>query len=232
MRSQAPCRVSRLQLAQCELEELPPLIGGFYLLRLLDLSDNKLEELPPDIGSCYSLTTLNVSTNQIKVLPDEIAQLIHLENFMFYSNKIVNLPEWVGSLQLLTMNGFNNRILKLPLALGKLREITEINLAANVMMQLPSECLEDWRNVRILNLYDSRLMKLCSLAGLESLEELRLFNNNLEDVPELGGRLHNLKSASRVLHPCAPNSSVAHRTRSLSPMQSLSSTRTAFLHCL
>ena len=35
----------RWQLAQCELEELPALIGGFYLLRLLDLSENKLEEL-------------------------------------------------------------------------------------------------------------------------------------------------------------------------------------------
>ena len=164
-----------MQLAQCELEVLPPLIGSFYLLRLLDLSDNKLEELPPDIGSCYSLRILNVSSNSIKVLPDEIAQLIYLDKLYFYSNKIVNVPEWVGQLPLTGINGFNNKILKLPTSLGKLRDLTESNFAANVMMQLPADVIETWRHVRILNLYECRLLKLCSLANLESLEELRLF---------------------------------------------------------
>ena len=71
-----------LILAQCEIEELPELIGMYYLLRHLDVSENKLNELPPDIGSCYSLKTLNFSSNQIKVIPDELQQLIYLEHLV------------------------------------------------------------------------------------------------------------------------------------------------------
>lgn len=185
-----------MQLAECQLDEIPALIGSFYLLRLLDLSENKLEELPPDIGNCFTLETLNVSSNRIKEFPDELSQLIHLKNFLFYSNRIVKLPEWVGDLPLTSINAFNNKILKLPLNLGKLSEVSEMNLAANVVMQLPPESISDWRAVTILNLYDCRLLKICSLATLVDLQELRLFNNNLEEVPELGNKLHKLKSAS------------------------------------
>ena len=183
----------RWQLAQCDLEELPALIGGFYLLRLLDLSENKLEELPPDIGGCYTLQTLNISSNQIKALPDEMRQLIHLKDFKFYSNQIVVLPDWIGELPLTALNGFNNRILKMPPSLGQLRGITEANLAANVMMQLPPESIQDWRSVKVLNLFDCRLIKLCPLSNLENMEELRLFNNNLETVPEVGVHLNKLR---------------------------------------
>ena len=166
---------------------------------MLDLSDNNLDELPPDIGSCYSLTSLNVSSNWIKTLPDEMAQLIHLESLLFFSNKISVLPDWLSELPLTDLNGFNNKILKLPPTFGKLCELGEVNLAANIIMQVPLEAVEYWRSVTILNLYDCRLMKLCSFAGLENLEELRLFNNNLDEVPELGSRLNKLKSAPQPL---------------------------------
>jgi len=184
---------TQLTLAQCELHEIPPLIGSFYLLKLLDLSDNRLEELPPDIGMCFSLQTLNVSSNRIKTFPDEIGQLAHLTTFLFFSNRINILPEWVGALPLTELNAFNNRILKLPHGLGALSEVREMNLAANVMMQLQHESIAQWKAVKVLNLYDCRLMKLCSLEALENLEELRLFNNNLEEVPDLGHNLSNLK---------------------------------------
>ena len=131
--------------------------------------------------------------------------MIHLEKFYFYSNKIVNVPDWVGDLPLTGINGFNNKILKLPLTLGKLRELDEANFAANVMMQLAPEVIENWRHVKILNLYECRLIKLCSLANLENLEELRLFTNNLEEVPEIGTRLNKLRSASAPEPSHAPS---------------------------
>lgn len=180
-------------------------------------------DLPPDIGSCYSLKTLNVSSNQLKVLPDEIAQLLHLENFFFYSNRIVNVPEWVSGLPLTAINGFNNKILKMPFTLGKLRDLEEANFAANVMMQLQPEVIESWRYVRVLNLYECRLLKLCSLANLESLEELRLFSNNLEEVPDLGSsRISKLKSARRASRPahCAQQHTLSPSATSLNPPRS------------
>ena len=130
----------RWQLAQCDLEELPALIGGFYLLRLLDLSENKLEELPPDIGGCYTLQTLNISSNQIKALPDEMRQLIHLKDFKFYSNQIVVLPDWIGELPLTALNGFNNRILHFPDTLEQPGRSNRPSGQANPRMGSPSRC--------------------------------------------------------------------------------------------
>jgi len=182
-----------LQLAQCELEEIPALIGGFLLLRMLDLSDNKLEAIPSDIGNCFSLKKLNISSNKITSIPEELAQLIHLKEFYFYSNRIVELPEWVGKMNLTNLNGFNNKILHLPLTLGGLSDLSELNLSCNVIMQLPPAAIANWRSVTILNLFDCRLLQLPSLGHLESLQELRLFNNNLEVVPDLGTKLGSLR---------------------------------------
>ena len=182
-----------LTLKECEMEELPPLIGMYYLLKYLDLSHNKLEEIPPDIGSCYSLTCLNVSNNQLKTIPAEIVQLVHLESLYIFSNQITTLPETIGSLKLTEFNAFNNRILKFPDGLGKLETTVKMNLAANVVMQFMPEYLSTWRNVQILNLYDCRIVKLAPLGHIEQLEELRLFNNNLEEMPDLGTRLTKLK---------------------------------------
>jgi Leucine-rich repeat (LRR) protein len=177
---------TELCLNTCELEELPPLIGMYYLLKVLDVSGNKLEELPPDIGTCYSLKTLNVSQNRLKMIPDELSQLIHLEKFFAYSNQIVQVPEWLASMALTELNMFNNKILKIPPVFGELRLVTDMNFGANVIMQVPQETIEHWRSVRVLNLYDCRIIKLGSLSHMMDLEELRLFNNNLEELPDLG----------------------------------------------
>lgn len=177
---------TELCLNTCDLEELPPLIGMYYLLKVLDVSGNKLEELPPDIGSCYSLRTLNVSGNRLKTIPDELAQLVHLESFLAYSNQITSVPEWLSTLDLTELNMFNNKILKLPAVLGELKLVTEMNFAANVIMQIPAESVSSWTAVRVLNLYDCRIIKIASLTHLHELEELRLFNNNLEDLPDIG----------------------------------------------
>jgi len=187
---------TELKVCQCELEELPELVGAFYLLLELDLSDNKLEILPPDIGSCYSLKVLNFSSNHISVIPEEVQMLAHLEKLLGYTNKLTAIPDWIGTLELTELNLFNNKVLHLPVGeqgLGDLRQVEELNLAANVMMQLPDEAMSSWLNMRVLNLYDCRLIKVGSFAHLVNLEELRIFGNNLAEAPDLGSGLSKLK---------------------------------------
>ena len=178
-----------LILTRCNIEELPELIGMYYLLRVLDVSENKLTELPPDIGSCYSLRTLNFATNMIKVIPDEIQQLPYLEKLLCYSNRITVIPEWVGMLPLTEFNIFNNRVLKLPECVGQLTGVAEMNLAANVVMQVPPSAMTNWQNVTILNLYDCRLVKMAPIGHCTSLEEIRLFNNHLTTAPDFCGKV-------------------------------------------
>jgi leucine-rich repeat protein SHOC2 len=175
-----------LILSNCEMEEVAPLIGMFYLLRTLDLSGNKLEEIPPDISGCYSLTLLDVSGNNLKTLPEEIGALIHLEKLLAFSNEITVLPDTLQNLPCLEFNVYNNKLLKVPMSLGSMEPCRFMNLAANVIMQVPAEAMANWRNVQILNLYDCRVLKIGSLAHMRELAELRLFNNNLEELPDLG----------------------------------------------
>ena len=81
------------------------------------------------------------------------------------------------------LNIFNNKVTRLPAELGQLPALEEVNLAANKLMALPE--VPGWSRVRILNLYDNRLVKIGSLAGCVALVELRLYNNNLEAMPML-----------------------------------------------
>jgi len=136
---------------------------------------------------------LNFSSNQIKVIPEEIQQLIYLEKLLCYSNKIVTIPDWLGNMPLEELNIFNNKVLKISPALGKLKQVTEMNLSANVIMQLPYESMEEWTSVQVLNVFECRIMKLGSVGHMQQLEELRLFNNNLTEMPDFGDGLPNLR---------------------------------------
>lgn len=179
---------TELILKECEIEELPELIGMYYLLRELDVSENKLVELPPDVGSCWSLQLLDFSSNQIRIIPDEISQLPYLRTLKCHNNKITELPEWVGEMDLIEVNCFNNKILKVPETMGQLVTATSLNLANNVCMQLSDEMMAGWGALKTLNLYDCRLVKIGGFSHFLNLESLRLFNNHLTAVPHFGGK--------------------------------------------
>ena len=152
---------TRLLCGTNQLQELPPFIGTLSKLVLLDCNDNWLSALPPELGRCEQLEELLLYKNSIKALPKELSELRSL--------KVLNI--------------FNNKVTRLPAELGQLPALEEVNLAANKLMALPE--VPGWSRVRILNLYDNRLVKIGSLAGCVALVELRLYNNNLEAMPML-----------------------------------------------
>jgi len=83
------------------------------------------------------------------------------------------------------LNLFNQGVLaKLPwLELGGLGALEELNLAANKIMMVPDAAFTGLTSLKILSINDNRLVRLGSLTPLTSLEELRLYNNNLEEMP-------------------------------------------------
>jgi len=50
-------------------------------------------------------------------------------------------------------------------------------------MMLPDAAMASWSKVSILSMNDNNLVRLGSLAPLKALTELRLFSNNLEEMP-------------------------------------------------
>ena len=70
------------------------------LLRLskLNLSDCGLENIPVEIFNLPSLIALNLSDNKITVLPEEISKLNSLEELILNRNYLSNLPKSIADL--------------------------------------------------------------------------------------------------------------------------------------
>ena len=87
---------------------------------------------------------------------------------------------------------FNQGVLaKLPWPeLGSLGALEELNLAANKIMMIPDAAFAGLSSLKVLSINDNRLVRLGSLRPLRCLEELRLYNNSLEEMPEIGPMAH------------------------------------------
>jgi len=154
----------------------------------LDVSEKGLTELPP---LSATITKLEASDNNITAIGPEIAKGTGLEELLLYKNKIKTVDPAIAELKnLKTLNLFNNisgGLAKLPWPqLGTLSKLEELNLAANKMMMIPDPAFAGLSSLKILSLNDNRLVRLGSLAPCTALEELRVYNNNLEEMPELG----------------------------------------------
>ena len=153
-----------------------------------DLSKQGLAELPASVLSLM-VTQIEASDNQIEEITVDIAAAANLEELLLYKNKVKTVDPAIGQLQKLkVLNLFNQGVLtKLPWAeLGGLGALEELNLAANKIMVIPDTAFAGLSSLRILSINDNRLVRLGSLKPLTRLEELRVYNNNLEEMPTIG----------------------------------------------
>lgn len=107
--------LQHLDLDDNQLRELPPKIGRLSSLEVLDSGGNQLRELPPEIGRLSSLKRLHLSYNQLRELPPEIGQLTNLRNLSLHNNQLSHLPREIGYLaSLQNLSLYNNSPLQSP----------------------------------------------------------------------------------------------------------------------
>jgi len=152
-----------------------------------DLSGKGLKALEPLPAET---TELDASGNQIGPSFKEIGALTKLESLELYSNAIKSVPAELANCKSLTMlNLYDNRIMQLPAALGSLTSLTEVNISAQKpgLMKVPAEAFAGWANLQTLTLNDNNLQSqmLGSMAALTSLVEVRLYNNQLAEMPAI-----------------------------------------------
>jgi len=153
--------MTELNLAETQLAAFPNIPAG---TTKLDASDNALTEVPASIGGATEL-----------------------EELLLYKNKIKTVDKAIGECKkLTTLNLFNNQIMKAPPEIGALCGIEELNIAANKLMMLTDAHFTGLASCKILTLNDNRLVRMGSLEPLQNLEELRLYGNNLEEMPPMG----------------------------------------------
>jgi Leucine-rich repeat (LRR) protein len=129
--------ITRLDLTNHMLTELPKEIGNLIHLTELNLGMNHLKELPEEIGSLTKLTKLNLSNNKLTKLPKEIASLTQLTQLMLGVNQLIELPlEITNLVQLTTLDIAYNKLRILPLEITNLVNLQKFYYTNNMVENL------------------------------------------------------------------------------------------------
>lgn len=110
-----------LDMRGCGIRSLSPEIRNYGFLTAIYLSTNRLTSLPEDIFSeMKSLLVLDLSFNSITRIPTGVTQLITLEKLYLQ----------------------NNRIVELPLEMGRLYRLKDLNVTENPILSPPQSILQ------------------------------------------------------------------------------------------
>ena len=152
--------VTRLDL-KADLTRFPRQIFDLAdTLEILDLSGNKLVSLPKELPRLHQLRILFCSNNCFTHLPEVLGRMPNLSLIGFRGNQIREIPEQSlpPSLQWLILT--DNRLTRLPDAIGACQRLQKCALAGNRLASLPA-----------------------SMAACTNLELLRLSANAFAELP-------------------------------------------------
>lgn len=142
------------------LAEFPPEIFGLAdTLEVLDLSGGTLTDLPDDLGRLRKLRVLFCSGNRFARLPSVLGDCAALSQIGFRNTGLCEVPSEAlpPALRWLTLT--DNRIERLPSALGERPLLQKLMLAGNRLDALP-DSLADARNLELLRLAANRFEAL------------------------------------------------------------------------
>lgn len=123
--------VTTIDLANAaSVEEIPPRIGNYAQLRVLQLAGNRIGWVAPQIGQLRALEKLDLSTNRLTALPAEIGALASLRELSLEWNEgLGELPDSLCDLaQLDSLSLKNTAISALPERFGALSSLSFLNL--------------------------------------------------------------------------------------------------------
>lgn len=180
--------LKRLNLS-CGLSELPREVFALAdTLEILDLSGNRLSALPDDLPRLHKLRILFCSDNQFTVLPEVLGQCPQLTMVGFKANRIEEVAGAALPPALRWLILTDNRLARLPAAIGGCAQLQKLMLAGNCLQQLPDE-----------------------MAACTRLELLRLAANQLPALPDWLLSLPRLAWLAYAGNPCAAGAPKAAR---------------------
>jgi len=120
---------TKLNLQQNKLSKIPHCLLELPSIRELNLSHNEIVEIPDVPEWSETLLELDLSFNQLRSLPDS-AVAVNLKSLNINNNQFYSVPQCVCSFISLTSLNLakNSKIRVLPTELGRLRNLTNLNL--------------------------------------------------------------------------------------------------------
>ncbi|XP_020291569.1 leucine-rich repeat protein soc-2-like isoform X2 [Pseudomyrmex gracilis] len=118
----------------------------------------------------------------------------HIREIYLKWNKLTTLPSWIMELFNVTnLYMYGNLIKQLPVELGKMTQLTVLDLSDNKLEQIPS-CIGNLSNLKSLYLNDNFIERLpFEMSQLSNLEILSVSDNQIVALPEWTGSLPKLK---------------------------------------
>ena len=138
--SLAETGLTRLDLSNCGLTELPPEIGTLSSLEFLNLGKNPLSTLPDTFTGLTNLRILFFLACEFTVVPEILGQMHSLYMLSFKANKVREVPAAALSPKLGWLILSDNQIERLPDTIGKCTGMRKLLLAGN---RLTNEGLPD-----------------------------------------------------------------------------------------
>ncbi|MEG3938070.1 COR domain-containing protein [Microcoleus sp. S36b_A3] len=203
-------KLTELDLAGLDLEELPPEIGKCTQLETLllgkveggewvdgefspKLITNQLRTLPEELRSLLNLRSIDLIGNPLGTMPELLLEMKQLESLNLTSIGLTDIPDAIGQLSNLTVLDLSeNQITSIPEDLGQLSNLAELNLSDNQITAIP-EALGRLSNLTVLYLNHNQITSIPEALGqLSNLTRLFLNNNQITSIPEALGQLSNL----------------------------------------
>ncbi|TAD96837.1 MAG: hypothetical protein EAZ97_13360 [Bacteroidetes bacterium] len=185
--------VTTLDLIWKGLTEVPTEIYAFANLKILVLEINALKDLPEDINRLEKLEELYLMRNKIELLPTSLFQIQNLKRLNVSYNQLKKVPkELINAKNLKELILLKNNLEKIPEGLSDLSKLQVLDVSENSLEKLPDSLIK-LKKLRILAAENNQLSTFPTLDSL-SIEEIRLSNNQLTNIPAEIGFYKNLKT--------------------------------------
>jgi Leucine-rich repeat (LRR) protein len=134
--------ITKIILNKKKIYIIPPEIGKFVNLEILELADNFISSLPDELFDLVKLKKIRLSNNNLSKLSDKIGQLINLKALYLSDNNITFLPITIGYLKsLIDLWIDDNNIEYLPLELQNLWQLEEFSIQNNCLTVIPEQLI-------------------------------------------------------------------------------------------
>ncbi|XP_065658516.1 uncharacterized protein LOC136083035 [Hydra vulgaris] len=132
--------VQKLNLSSNKLQEVPEELFRLPKLRSINLLENKLRHLPNVKEWSPSLTTITLKSNLLETFPSNVEGLL-VKYLNLASNRLDCVPESICNLKCLKTLDISQNvdIHSLPVSMGKLSKLTQLDLDGLTIIDPPSE---------------------------------------------------------------------------------------------